>query len=64
MPDPMETRKEIEAAMKNYAANKELFEMSVAQHSEMLYTSYRALMEAGFTEAQALEIVKARGGQP
>ena len=61
VPDPMETRKYMEAAMKNYAANKEIYEMAVNQQAEMIQTSYRALIGAGFTETQALEIIKARG---
>lgn len=58
---PGDTRRNIEASMMNYAANKELFEGAARQHAEMQKIQFDAYVKAGFTPVQALELVKDRG---
>lgn len=54
-------RKEIEHAMQLFETNRDHFDMSQKQMAIMYFVRYTMLCEAGFTEEQALEIVKARG---
>lgn len=55
---PQETRRQIEAAMMNYEANKEIFEVAATQQAEMKKFQFDAYVKAGFSPAQALELVK------
>jgi hypothetical protein len=59
--DPAETRRNMEAAFKNMEVNEEHFEMGARKIAEMYYCRYKALKDAGFSEDQAFDIVKARG---
>jgi hypothetical protein len=55
---PSETRRQLEASMQNYSVNQELFETAAAQQAEMQKIQFDAYVKAGFTSAQALELVK------
>lgn len=58
---PDEIRRNMEAAMRNYSVNKEVFEVAAGQHAEMVKTQFDSYVKAGFTPAQALELVKGKG---
>lgn len=55
---PKETRRQIEAAMMNYQANKEIFEIAAIQQAEMKKFQFDAFVKAGFSPEQALELIK------
>jgi hypothetical protein len=54
-------RKDLEESIKDLRGNSDLFDMMHTETSQSLFTRYQALIKAGFTENQALEIIKARG---
>ncbi len=54
-------RKEMENTLNNFKANEEHYEMMLKNFDKMFYMRYKSLIEAGFTENQAFELVKARG---
>lgn len=58
---PDVVRKRIERQMQDFQANREHFEMALRQMAEAYRARFLSLVRAGFTEEQALEIVKARG---
>ena len=54
-------RKIMEEAVAASRANQEQMEMCVREYAKVLRAAFLGLVSAGFTEVQALEIVKARG---
>ena len=60
-PTPDDVRREIESALKISRANEELVEMAHTDLAKLYWFRYKALCEVGFSEAQALDILKARG---
>jgi len=61
MESPEETRNSIEEALHNMSINGEHFDMLMKNQSKMFYKRYTSLVEEGFSECQAFEIVKHRG---
>ena len=61
LPSPGQSRKQIEEAIKNYEVNSETIEMGLGKQAEITFTYFKKLVEAGFSETQAMEIIKARG---
>jgi len=59
--DGQQCRKDCENALKNIIASKEVMESGQKEISHMLYQRYISLIESGFTDTQAFEIVKSRG---
>lgn len=59
--NPEETRKDLENELKNFSANQEHYEMMMNNLSKMMFMRYKALIEVGFSEQQAFEIIKHRG---
>lgn len=57
----MGTREELEEIVKNMQANEEVFEMMLRATSLQFFQRYSTLIEAGFNENAALQIVVARG---
>ena len=51
----------MEEAVAASRANQEQMEMCVREYAKVLRAAFLGLVSAGFTEVQALEIVKARG---
>ena len=56
-----EDRKEMEKGMQSLSANREIMEMAGKEIALLFFNRFINLKDAGFTEEQALEIVKARG---
>ena len=54
-------REEIETILKNVTDNQELLEASFKPIAELFFQKYKSLVDAGFTEEQAMGIVTARG---
>jgi len=54
-------RKEIEHAMQLFETNRDHFDMSQRQVAIMYFVRYSMFVEAGFTEEQAMDIIKIRG---
>lgn len=52
------------AAISAFVANAELLEAVQAEISKALFKRFQTLVDAGFSEAQAMDIVKARGMTP
>ena len=61
MTTPHEDRIKLEEALRNAKVNEELFPEICKIVSGQYYIFYKKLMDSGFTEHQALEIIKARG---
>lgn len=61
MDEDNKIRKQLENSIKEYRANEEHFEMIIRASAEMLFMRFGYLVKAGFTETQALDIIKARG---
>jgi len=57
----MNAREEFEKNLKDIKAIAETAEASTREPAKILYAYYRNLVKAGFSEEQALEIIKARG---
>ena len=56
-----QSRAEIEHAVGSLRRNQELLEMGIKPIAQMYFTRYKALLEAGFTEEQAFQLVLHRG---
>jgi hypothetical protein len=54
-------RKGMEEALTRLKINAETYENCMKQTSQFYFLRYRQLVEVGFTEQQAFEIVKYRG---
>jgi uncharacterized protein YjgD (DUF1641 family) len=54
-------REHLEEMLRTIANNQELLEATMRPLAQLLNTKYVALIEAGFTMEQALEIIKFRG---
>lgn len=61
--DPME-KLNIEMAQKSVYENEELFIKSYQVTAKLLFRYYQALMDAGFSPVQALDIVICHGVSP
>lgn len=51
----------LEQMLRNFEANREHFEMTTRHFATLYWLRFQALVAAGFTEAQALDVLKARG---
>lgn len=58
---PIPTREELEQFIRYNETHGEVMEMAIKQFSSMLRVRYVSLRESGFTEAQAMDIIKSRG---
>lgn len=58
---PIINRIEIEKSVKEMRMNFEAFSMLMDEYSKILYNRFESLMNVGFTDEQALDIIKARG---
>jgi len=56
-------RKKMERALDDFKANQEHSEMMYVEMARIVYQGYTCLIKAGFTQEQALELIKARGLQ-
>ena len=54
-------RCDFEKILKNFTDNQEVLEASQTALAQILKSKFDALKASGFSEAQALEIIKARG---
>jgi len=54
-------REEMEAVLNEQKANSEITEMLIKEQCSLVWNTFQNLVEAGFNEAQSLQIICARG---
>ncbi len=54
-------REHLEEMLRLLVNNQELLEATMKPLAQLLHSKYAALIQAGFTKEQALEIIKYRG---
>ncbi len=59
--DQKQRRKDLEETIKEMEANAELFEMGIKHSAHQLRVAYECLVKEGFTNSEALELIKERG---
>ena len=64
MDTPEQQAAAMRAAINGIVANKELMETCQQEVSKLLFARFESLKAAGFSDTQALEIVKVRGIMP
>ena len=60
MSDPF-NRKQMEEMLSLLLSHQEMLEASMKPLSELLFSKFRSLVEAGFTRDEAMEIIRTRG---
>jgi len=53
--------KDLNELLNNFQKQRDILEKIIWEQARLVRIAYQALLAEGFTEAQALEIIKARG---